>query len=96
MKNKETLKEAAVSWWQNKQVIQQKGLCRIYIPGSNYLNLQANEILFIFNNENKDWRQERSYSEEEVHKILGSYSAHIPSFSPTFTYQEWFEQFKNK
>jgi len=42
------------------------------------------------------WQQERSYSEEEVHLILGSYSAHKTAFSHEYTYDMWFEQFKNK
>ena len=40
------------------------------------------------------WQQERSYSVEELHKIIGSYQAHIPLFNHEFTYDMWFEQFK--
>ncbi len=40
------------------------------------------------------WQQERMYSEEEVHKILGSYSANKEVFSYKYTYNKWFEQFK--
>jgi hypothetical protein len=40
------------------------------------------------------WKTERSYSEEEVHLILGSYSAHKVAFSHKYTYDMWFNQFK--
>ena len=40
--------------------------------------------------------QERSYSEEEVHKIIESYQD-IMENNPTHThYDKWFEQFKKK
>ena len=42
------------------------------------------------------WQAERIYSEEELHKIIGSYQAHIPLFNHEFTYDVWFEQFKKK
>lgn len=42
------------------------------------------------------WQAERMYSEEEVHKILGSYSANKEVFSHKYTYNKWFEQFKKK
>ena len=42
------------------------------------------------------WQAERMYSEEEVHKILGSYSANKEVFSHKYTYDMWFEQFKKK
>lgn len=42
------------------------------------------------------WQQEKMYSEEEVHKILGSYSANKEVFSPRYTYNKWFEQFKKQ
>ena len=45
------------------------------------------------------WQQEQNknlYSEEEVHKILGSYSANKEFFSYKYTYNKWFEQFKKK
>ena len=42
------------------------------------------------------WQQERSYNEEEVHRILGSYSAHQAVFGAEYTYDMWFEQFKKK
>lgn len=45
------------------------------------------------------WQQEQNknlYTEEEVHKILGSYSAHKEVFSYKYTYNKWFEQFKKK
>ena len=51
------------------------------------------KILNAFKNGAK-WQQERSYSEEELHKIIGSYQAHIPLFNHEFTYDMWFEQFK--
>ena len=42
-----------------------------------------------------NWEQDKKlYSEEEVHKILGSYSANKEVFSPKYTYNKWFEQFK--
>jgi len=46
-----------------------------------------------------NWQQEQNknlYSEEEVHKILGSYSANKEVFSHKYTYDMWFEQFKKK
>ena len=44
-----------------------------------------------------NWEQDKKlYSEEEVHKILGSYSANKEVFSPKYTYNKWFEQFKKK
>ena len=49
--------------------------------------------------EGAKWQQEQNenlYSEEEVHKILGSYSANKEVFSPEYTYNKWFEQFKKK
>jgi hypothetical protein len=49
----ETLEEVAINWWQNKQIIQQQGLCNIYLPNSFYLSLKKNEIIFIFNEEHK-------------------------------------------
>ena len=42
------------------------------------------------------WQAERMYSEEEVHKILGSYSVNKEVFSYKYTYDMWFEQFKKK
>jgi hypothetical protein len=48
-----TLEEFAINWWQNKQIIQQQGLCNIYLPNSFYLSLKKNEIIFIFNEEHK-------------------------------------------
>jgi hypothetical protein len=45
------------------------------------------------------WQQEQEknkYSEEEVHKIIGSYQAHLTAFNTNFTYNNWFEQFKKK
>jgi hypothetical protein len=42
------------------------------------------------------WQAERMYSEEEVHKIIGSYNAHLTAFGVDFTYNKWFEQFKKK
>ena len=80
MKNKETLEEALNKFKEEHTV----------------LNLYPSNILQNIAEFGAKWQQQQMYSEEEVHKILGSYSAHIPSFSPTFTYQEWFEQFKNK
>ena len=53
------------------------------------------KILNAFKNGAK-WQQERSYSVEELHKIIGSYQAHIPLFNHEFTYDMWFEQFKKK
>lgn len=38
--------------------------------------------------------RQKGYSEEEVHKIIGSYSAHKNAFSIKFTYDKWFKQFK--
>ena len=55
--------------------------------------LFKDETLFIAG---AKWQQERSYSEEELHKILGSYQAHIPLFSDKYIYDMWFEQFKKK
>ena len=46
--------------------------------------------------EGAKWQSERMYSEEEVHKILGSYSANKEVFSHKYTYDMWFEQFKKK
>ena len=46
-----------------------------------------------------NWQQEQNkklYSEEDVHKILGSYSANKEVFSHKYTYNKWFEQFKKK
>lgn len=43
------------------------------------------------------WQQEQNknlYSEEEVHKILGSYSVNKEVFSHKYTYNKWFEQFR--
>ena len=46
------------------------------------------------------WMQERSYSEEEVIKILNGYDNHIQenfnSSKTILSTKEWFEQFKNK
>jgi hypothetical protein len=42
------------------------------------------------------WQAERMYSEEELHRIIGSYNAHLTAFSVNFTYDKWFEQFKKK
>jgi hypothetical protein len=49
--------------------------------------------------EGAKWQQEQDknkYSEEEVHKIIGSYQAHLTAFNTNFTYNNWFEQFKKK
>lgn len=46
--------------------------------------------------EGAKWQQKRMYSEEEVHKIIGSYSAHKTAFDVNFTYDRWFKQFKKK
>jgi hypothetical protein len=55
--------------------------------------LFKDETLFIAGGK---WQAERMYSEEEVHLILGSYSAHKVAFSHKYTYDMWFEQFKKK
>jgi hypothetical protein len=38
--------------------------------------------------------QERSYSEEEVHKMIKSYKNNRPKVFLKVFYNEWFEQFK--
>ena len=47
------------------------------------------------------WQQERSYSEEEVKKILHDWSIYkvnciVDEFIDILTWEEWFEQFKKK
>ena len=42
------------------------------------------------------WQQERSYSEEEVHKIVESYQNNVENNPLHITYDSWFEQFKKK
>jgi hypothetical protein len=44
----------------------------------------------------KQEQDKNKYSEEEVHKIIGSYQAHLTAFNTNFTYNKWFEQFKKK
>lgn len=49
--------------------------------------------------EGAKWQQKQDknkYNEEELHLILGSYSAHKLSFNHEYTYDMWFEQFKKK
>jgi hypothetical protein len=49
--------------------------------------------------EGAKWQQEQDnnkFSEEEIHKIIGSYQAHLTAFNTNFTYNKWFEQFKKK
>ena len=64
-------------------------LCRYSTEESNYWKHYRIGVL-----DGLKWQQERSYSEEELHKIIGSYQAHIPLFNHEFTYDMWFEQFK--
>lgn len=47
------------------------------------------------------WQQERSYSEEEVKKILHDWSIYkvnciVDEFIDILTWDEWFEKFKKK
>jgi hypothetical protein len=45
------------------------------------------------------WQQEQDnnkFSEEEVHKIISSYQAHLTAFNTNFIYDKWFEQFKKE
>lgn len=63
---------------------------------SNETLIDALVLFFMLGSE---WQQEQNknlYSEEEVHKILGSYSAHKEIFSHKYTYNMWFEKFKKK
>ena len=55
--------------------------------------LFKDETLFIAG---AKWQQQQMYSDEEVHKIIGSYSSHKTAFGVNFTYDRWFKQFKKK
>jgi hypothetical protein len=46
--------------------------------------------------EGAKWQQERSYSEEEVHKIIESYQDDMENNPGYIKYNDWFEQFKKK
>ena len=60
-----------------------------YIAGDNY-NRYYDDFI-----EGARWQQEKSYSEEEVIKIL--YQFHYDLVNSNFdTKEQWFEQFKNK
>ena len=72
---------------ENKETIQD--FIKSIYPSPNGAKIKGIEL-------GAKWQQERSYSEEEVHLILGSYSAHKVAFSHKYTYDMWFEQFKKK
>ncbi len=64
-------------------------------------NLDAKEQAFFIAGfiECAKWQEEQDknkYSEEEVHKIISSYQAHLTAFNTNFTYNKWFEKFKKK
>ena len=78
----ETLEEAAERCFEEMKSLNPKGGIR--------------EFIRLAVNFGAKWQSERMYSEEEVHKILGSYSANKEVFSHKYTYDMWFEQFKKK
>ena len=89
MKTQETFEEAAKDFVENTMK---------FSFTSIDTKTQANRMLKCVEFGVK-WQQEQDknlYSEEEVHKILGSYSANKEVFSPKYTYNKWFEQFKKK
>ena len=77
----------------NKQETLEEAKQRII--DSNYMTLNDGDIFEM----GAKWQQEQDknkFSEEEVHKIIGSYQAHLTAFNTDFIYDKWFEQFKKK
>jgi hypothetical protein len=82
----ETLEEFAINWWKNKQITQQQGLCKIYLPNSIYLSLNKNEILFIFNKEHKQKEEHKQETlEEAAERILWDNTGMLIENHPTIT-----------
>jgi hypothetical protein len=81
-----------------KQETLEEAAERFYPPKTTDLICSPKLVRDAFE-EGAKWQQEQDknkYSEEEVHKIVGSYEAHKLSFGIKFTYNNWFEQFKKK
>ncbi len=80
MNDKETLEEAAQKFRSNN-------------PGTMQ-GVNNTKILNAFKNGAK-WQQERSYSEEEVWKLVNKLNETL-NIGSDLTLEEWFEQFKKK
>ncbi len=80
MNDKETLEEAAQKFRSNNPGTMQGG--------------NNTKILNAFKNGAK-WQQERSYSEEEVWKLVNKLNETL-NIGSDLTLEEWFEQFKKK
>ncbi len=80
MNDKETLEEAAEKFRSNNPGTMQGG--------------NNTKILNAFKNGAK-WQQERSYSEEEVWKLVNKLNETL-NIGSDLTLEEWFEQFKKK
>ena len=84
----ETLEEAA----EKEFPLIDTEWCRTGACEEENLHLLGHRRSFI---KGAKWQQEKSYSEEEVIKIL--YQFHYDLVNSNFdTKEEWFEQFKNK
>jgi hypothetical protein len=87
----ETLEEAAINCWAEGAWDNRDDFTDGFVEGAK--SDTARDYWFkIFQQE----QDKNKYSEEEVHKIIGSYEAHKLSFGIKFTYNKWFEQFKKK
>jgi len=58
---------------------------------------QAVDYAFKIALEVTKWQQEKSYSKEEMHKLMDDYQNYlVKTNEPVKTFKEWFEQFKKK
>ena len=86
MKNKETLEEARANSYIDFAKSNEDVSAYSFVAGWD---------------KGAKWQKERSYSEEEVKKILHDWSIYkvnciVDEFIDILTWEEWFEQFKNK
>jgi hypothetical protein len=88
----ETIEEAAIKYLDKKYPPRFEDETQQLINVGNKITIGLVDAF----KQGAKWQQERSYNEEEVHIILGSYSAHQAVFGAEYTYDMWFEQFKKK
>ena len=101
----ETLEEAAEKLYQYKSenppytIITPKAKIEGFIAGAKWQQEQEKITTDDAYNEGfengKHWQQERSYSEEEVWKLVNKLNQTL-NIGSDLTLEEWFEQFKKK
>ena len=101
----ETLEEAAKKLYQYKSenppytIITPKAKIEGFIAGAKWQQEQEKITTDDAYNEGfengKHWQQERSYSEEEVWKLVNKLNQTL-NIGSDLTLEEWFEQFKKK